>query len=156
MSETVTPWEFRVESEQGSKSDEQRRAGPRWAGDRGRGEGVAAAVHPRLEDSHDVHSGLAEQRVAARATVLTVAYAAHPEAQPDRSLDCLRQLDRGGVIALDGVHETLPRSASPMAALSVAMEKGFVTTGAPHSLARRSTSGSLNAVTITIGMVGSR
>jgi hypothetical protein len=28
MSETVTPWEFRVEGEQGSKSDEQRRATP--------------------------------------------------------------------------------------------------------------------------------
>jgi putative transposase len=31
---------------------------------------------------HDVHSGLAEQRVAARATVLTVAHAAHPERFP--------------------------------------------------------------------------
>ena len=31
---------------------------------------------------HDVHYGLAEQRVAARATVLTAAYAAHPERFP--------------------------------------------------------------------------
>ena len=31
----------------------------------------------------DVHYGLAEQRVAARATVLTAAYAAHPERFPD-------------------------------------------------------------------------
>jgi putative transposase len=31
---------------------------------------------------HDVHSGVAEQRVAARATVLAAAYAAHPERFP--------------------------------------------------------------------------
>jgi hypothetical protein len=45
MSETVTRWEFRVEGEAGSESDERIGAGPRWAGDRGRGEGNAAAVH---------------------------------------------------------------------------------------------------------------
>ena len=31
---------------------------------------------------HDVHSGVAEHRVAARATVLAAAYAAHPERFP--------------------------------------------------------------------------
>jgi len=31
---------------------------------------------------HDVHFGLADQRVAARATVLATAYAAHPERFP--------------------------------------------------------------------------
>jgi len=31
---------------------------------------------------HDVHFGLAEQRVAARATVLATAYAVHPERFP--------------------------------------------------------------------------
>ena len=31
---------------------------------------------------HDVHHGLTEQRVAARATVLAAAYAAHPERFP--------------------------------------------------------------------------
>src|SRR5207245_1159354 len=41
----VTPWEFRVEGEAGSESDERIGAGPRWAGDRGGGEGDAAAVH---------------------------------------------------------------------------------------------------------------
>jgi putative transposase len=45
MSETVTPWEFRVEGEAGSESDERIGAGPRWVGDRGGGEGDAAAVH---------------------------------------------------------------------------------------------------------------
>src|SRR5437667_11178761 len=45
MSETVTPGKFRVEGEAGSESDERIGAGPRWAGDRGGGEGDAAAVH---------------------------------------------------------------------------------------------------------------
>src|SRR5438445_9534438 len=45
MSETVTPWEFRVEGEAGSESDERIGAGPRWVGDRGGGEGDAATVH---------------------------------------------------------------------------------------------------------------
>src|SRR5436309_6719236 len=45
MSETVTPWEFRVEGEAGSESDERIGAGPRWAGDRGGGEGDATAFH---------------------------------------------------------------------------------------------------------------
>jgi ABC-type uncharacterized transport system substrate-binding protein len=45
MSETVTAWEFRVEGEAGSESHERIGAGPRWAGDRGGGEGDAAAVH---------------------------------------------------------------------------------------------------------------
>src|SRR5947209_8592278 len=49
MSETVTPWEFRVEGEAGSESDERIGAGPRWAGDRGSGEGDAAAVHARVQ-----------------------------------------------------------------------------------------------------------
>ena len=49
MSETVTPWEFRVEGEQGSEADEHSGAGPRWAGDRGRGEGDAATVHPGVQ-----------------------------------------------------------------------------------------------------------
>lgn len=49
MGETVTPWEFNVEREQGSEANEHRGRGPRWAGDRGRGEGDAAAVHPRLQ-----------------------------------------------------------------------------------------------------------
>jgi integrase-like protein len=34
---------------------------------------------------HDVHHGLTEQRVAARATVLAAAYAAHPEPVPRRA-----------------------------------------------------------------------
>src|SRR6266511_2338272 len=41
----VTPWEFSVEGESGSESDERIGAGPRWASDRGGGEGDAAAVH---------------------------------------------------------------------------------------------------------------
>ncbi len=45
MSETVTRWEFRVEGEAGSESDERIGADRRWAGDRGGGEGDAAAVH---------------------------------------------------------------------------------------------------------------
>src|SRR6266403_3284140 len=45
MSETVTPWKFSVEGEAGSESDERIGAGPRWVGDRGGGEGDAAAVH---------------------------------------------------------------------------------------------------------------
>ena len=45
MSETVTPWKFSVEGEAGLESDERIGAGPRWAGDRGGGEGDAAAVH---------------------------------------------------------------------------------------------------------------
>src|SRR5438445_13844139 len=45
MSETVTPGKFRVEGEAGSESDERIGAGPRWARDRGGGEGDAAAVH---------------------------------------------------------------------------------------------------------------
>ena len=49
MSETVTPWKFSVEGEQGSEVDERRRAGSRGAGDRGRGEGDAAAVHRRVQ-----------------------------------------------------------------------------------------------------------
>src|SRR3989442_13890919 len=44
MSETVTPWKFSVEGEAGLESDERIGAGPRWAGDRGGGEGDAAAV----------------------------------------------------------------------------------------------------------------
>src|SRR6266852_148824 len=40
----VTPWEFSVEGESGSESDERIGAGPR-ASDRGGGEGDAAAVH---------------------------------------------------------------------------------------------------------------
>ncbi len=54
MSETVTPWEFRVEGEAGSESDERIGAGPRWAGDRGGGEGDAAAVHGgvQAEENH--------------------------------------------------------------------------------------------------------
>src|SRR2546428_4384203 len=50
MSETVTPWEFSVEGESGSESDERIGAGPRWAGDRGGGEGDAAAVHARVQE----------------------------------------------------------------------------------------------------------
>ena len=42
MSETVAPLKFRVEGEAGSESDERIGAGPRWAGDRGGGEGDAA------------------------------------------------------------------------------------------------------------------
>src|SRR5436190_6794513 len=45
MSETVTPWKFSVEGEAGLESDERMGAGPRWVGDRGGGEGDAAAVH---------------------------------------------------------------------------------------------------------------
>src|SRR5713226_6731668 len=45
MSETVTPWKFRVEGEAGLESDERTGAEPGWAGDRGRGEGDATAVH---------------------------------------------------------------------------------------------------------------
>src|SRR3989442_53865 len=45
MGETVTPLEFSVEGEAGSESDERIGAGPRWARDRGGGEGDAAAVH---------------------------------------------------------------------------------------------------------------
>src|SRR2546425_1204392 len=45
MSETVTPWKFSVEGEAGLESDERIGAGPRWVGDRGGGEGDAAAVH---------------------------------------------------------------------------------------------------------------
>jgi putative transposase len=41
-----------------------------------------SAHRPRLADAADVHHGLAEQRVAARATVLASAYAAHPERFP--------------------------------------------------------------------------
>src|SRR5438309_2157875 len=51
MSETATSWEFRVEGEAGSESDERMGAGPRWAGDRGGGKGDAATVAqigPRL------------------------------------------------------------------------------------------------------------
>src|SRR5213593_1741160 len=44
MSETATPWEFSVEGESGSESDERIGAGPRVS-DRGGGEGDAAAVH---------------------------------------------------------------------------------------------------------------
>src|SRR2546426_9152347 len=44
MSETATPWEFSVEGESGSESDERIGAGPR-ASDRGGGKGDAAAVH---------------------------------------------------------------------------------------------------------------
>src|SRR5437016_4337263 len=45
MGETVTPWKFSVEGESGLESDERIGAGPGWAGDRGRGEGDAKAVH---------------------------------------------------------------------------------------------------------------
>src|SRR5712664_4321992 len=45
MRETVTSGKFRVEGEAGSESDERIGAGPWWAGDRGGGEGDAAAVH---------------------------------------------------------------------------------------------------------------
>src|SRR3989442_3429589 len=45
MSETVTPWKFSVEGEAGLESDERMGAGPRWVGNRGGGEGDAAAVH---------------------------------------------------------------------------------------------------------------
>src|SRR2546428_722082 len=45
MSETVTPWKFSVEGEAGLESDERIGAGPRWVGNRGGGEGDAAAVH---------------------------------------------------------------------------------------------------------------
>src|SRR2546425_6683070 len=45
MSETVTPWKFRVEGEAGLESDERTGAGPGWASDRGRGESDPAAVH---------------------------------------------------------------------------------------------------------------
>src|SRR5881628_101114 len=45
MSETVTPWKFSVEGEAGLESDERMGAGPWWAGNRGGGEGDAAAVH---------------------------------------------------------------------------------------------------------------
>src|SRR6266851_8010142 len=45
MSETVTPWEFRVEGEAGLESDERTGAEPGWASDRGHGEGDPAAVH---------------------------------------------------------------------------------------------------------------
>src|SRR5206468_8385340 len=44
MGETVTPWEFSVEGESGSESDERIGAGPRWPGDRGGGQSDAAAV----------------------------------------------------------------------------------------------------------------
>jgi hypothetical protein len=44
MGETVTRWKFRVEGESGLESDECIGAGPGWAGDRGGGEGDAAAV----------------------------------------------------------------------------------------------------------------
>src|SRR6266852_4455045 len=44
MSETVTPWEFRVEGEAGLESDERTGAEPGWASDRGGGEGDPAAV----------------------------------------------------------------------------------------------------------------
>ena len=49
MSETVTPWEFRVEGEQESEPDEHRGADPRWAGDRGRSESYAATVHAGVQ-----------------------------------------------------------------------------------------------------------
>jgi Integrase core domain len=52
MGETVTPWKFNVEGESGSEADEIRGAGPRWAGDRSRGEGQAAAIPPRLSEAH--------------------------------------------------------------------------------------------------------
>src|SRR5712691_2700064 len=45
MSETVTPWKFRVEGEAGLESDERTGAGSGGAGDRGRGEGDPTAVH---------------------------------------------------------------------------------------------------------------
>jgi hypothetical protein len=49
LGETVAPQKFTVEGEQGSKVDEHHGAGSRCAGDRGRGEGDAAAVHPRVQ-----------------------------------------------------------------------------------------------------------
>src|SRR2546422_64253 len=49
MSETATPWKFSVEGEQGSEADERSREEPGRAGDRGRGEAGAAAVHPRVQ-----------------------------------------------------------------------------------------------------------
>jgi len=49
LGETVAPRKFTVEGEQGSKVDKHHGAGPRSAGDRGRGEGDAAAVHPRVQ-----------------------------------------------------------------------------------------------------------
>src|SRR5439155_23912672 len=45
----VTPWKFSVEGETGLESDERIGAGPRWADDRGGGEGDAAAVHGGLQ-----------------------------------------------------------------------------------------------------------
>src|SRR5712692_2467102 len=45
MSETVTPWKFRVEGEAGSENDERTGAGLGWPGDRGGGQGDAATVH---------------------------------------------------------------------------------------------------------------
>src|SRR5207249_5172766 len=45
MSETVTPWKFRVEGEAGSESDERIGARLGWPGDRSGGEGDAATVH---------------------------------------------------------------------------------------------------------------
>src|SRR2546428_12464501 len=45
MSETVTPWKFRVEGEAGLESDGRTGAGSGWAGDRGRGQGDATTVH---------------------------------------------------------------------------------------------------------------
>src|SRR3989338_6665925 len=57
MGETVTPWKFSVEGESGSESDERIGAGPRWAGDRGGGEGDAAAVHARVQAEDRPGSG---------------------------------------------------------------------------------------------------
>ena len=53
MRETVTLWKFRVEGEAGSESDERIGAGPRWAGDRGGGEGDKAAVGAIFEREPD-------------------------------------------------------------------------------------------------------
>jgi hypothetical protein len=69
---------------------------------------------------HDVHFGLAEQRVAERAAVLTAAYAAHPERFPagrptpapalDRGLDQSPQAARargGGAHSLNSITDCL-------------------------------------------------
>src|SRR5262249_26149039 len=49
---------------------------------------------------HDVHSGVAERRLAARATVLAAAYAAHPERIPGglgQQQDPIPDAETGGV-----------------------------------------------------------
>ena len=91
MSETATPWKFSVEGEQGIWADE--RSGVSFPARFGSIQDARAHCHvffPWYNTEHhhsrlglltpaDVHHGAAEERIAARATGLATAYAAHPE-----------------------------------------------------------------------------